>query len=705
MPAVEVQVQLGEQRARVVRAPDRPELVVEEPRPARLQEAPQPLQVRRAADVADRLLGLRSRLLIVGQEEERPVAHEGAAQRRARLIPVEVGPSAAAPRRKGSGNFVPLPEVVSGAGELVGPRLGDHVDEAARRAAELGGGALIDHHQLLDGVLIECERRALSPALLAEERIVEIGPVDDEVVEDAALAANVELVAVRSLGDGCAGCEERQVHEVAAVARQPVHHLFQHALRAGDVRGVERCRQLADDRDGLGGHDPERDGQIEHFPDTQRRALDAFGAEAGGRRRHRQVVRPRRQQGAHERPGRRGLHGGQQVGLPVLHDDDRPRHRVAERVADRAADDAGGRSGLGRKLPRVQGKERRRQQHGGQGARGAAGKAERAGVRHDSAQRAGLRARGRLVAARLAAMEMQPVDIILGRRMAARLVACDACLVAYRTRFGAEVLADVHQGTAFGRCLHGGGTLLRGHGIRRVGHAGRGALRDRDRRDGPRAARRQRGGAARGSRPSGPHGGHRHYRRIHAHRTRAGRLRRDVHVAGFPRCRGNRCGGRGRGGGDPRRGDVGGAPRAGRGRREPRTAAVGDRVAGPDRRHPVPGRRPPGVDHARLPAADAGALVQCGHASDQRRGHARAAGQPAQPGPRPYAGAGQRQAPPPLVGHRLVRRRDGRRAGPGHLDHSVDRPAAGGGVARRRVGAVRLGRHRRRAELPAQERP
>ena len=38
-------------------------------------------------------------------------------------------------------------------------------------------------------------------------------------------------------------------------------------------------------------------------------------------------------------------------------------------------------------------------------------------------------------------------------------------------------------------------------------------------------------------------------------------------------------------------------------------------------------------------------------------------GQPAQPGPRPYAGARQRQAPPPLVGHRLVRRRDGRCAG------------------------------------------
>ena len=68
---------------------------------------------------------------------------------------------------------------------------------------------------------------------------------------------------------------------------------------------------------------------------------------------------------------------------------------------------------------------------------------------------------------------------------------------------------------------------------------------------------------------------------------------------------------------------------------------------------------------------------------------------------RPYAGAGERQAPPPLVGRRLVCRGDGRRAGAGHLDHPVNRPAAGGSAARRRVGAVRLGRHRRGVEFPA----
>ena len=120
---------------------------------------------------------------------------------------------------------------------------------------------------------------------------------------------------------------------------------------------------------------------------------------------------------------------------------------------------------------------------------------------------------------------------------------------------------------------------------------------------------------------------------------------------------------------------------------------------------PVPGRRQPGPHDARLSVADAGALVQRRHASDQRRGHPRAASQHPQPRARPHAGAGQRQAPPPLVGHRLVRRGDRRLAGTGHLDHPDHRPAAGGGPAGRRLGAVRLGRDRRGAELPAQGQP
>ena len=131
LSAAQVQIELGQQRARIVGAPDRPEFVVEQSRPACLQKALQALQVGRIADSAGRLLGLGGRLLVVGQEEERPVPNERPAQCPAHLIAVKVGPPAAARFRKRGGDLIPLPEVVGGAGQPVGARLGDHVDEAA----------------------------------------------------------------------------------------------------------------------------------------------------------------------------------------------------------------------------------------------------------------------------------------------------------------------------------------------------------------------------------------------------------------------------------------------------------------------------------------------------------------------------------------------------------------------------------------------
>ena len=382
--AVEVEVELGQQRARVVGAPDVPELVVEQARPARLQKALQALQVLGIADAAGRLLGLGRRLLVVGQEEEGPVPHQRAAHCPTQLIAVEVGPLAAALLRKGGGDLIPLPEVMGGAGQMVGARLGDYVDEAAGRAAELGGGALIHHHQLLDRVLIEGEGRTLAAALLAEEGIVEVGAVDDEVVEDAALAADVERVAVRSLRDGGARCEQRQVHEVATVARKSIHHVLQNPLRAGDVRGVEGLRQFADDGDGLGRHDLERHGQVEHFSNPQPGPLDAFDTEVGARYLHGHVIGPRGQQGAHEGPGGRSLHRGPQIGLPMLQNHHRSLHRISEGIADGAADGAGGRPSLGGRFGRVLMEEHGGRQRDGEGDDQATWGAEAVSVRHGS---------------------------------------------------------------------------------------------------------------------------------------------------------------------------------------------------------------------------------------------------------------------------------------------------------------------------------
>ena len=341
MPAAQVEVQLGEQRPGIVGAADRPEFVIEEARPAGLEECVEPFQVRQVGDPAGRLFGFDGRLLVVGEEEERPVAREGAAQGGADLVPPEIRFPASSFCGVLRRDLVPLAEVVARAGEVVGPRLGDDADEAARRAAELGGGSLVHDDQLADGVLVERERGTLSAALFPEEGVVEVGAVHDEVVEDAALSVDVQFVAVRPLGDGRPGREQRQVHEVAAVARHRIHHLFPEPLGAREVRGFDRGRQLAEDRDRFRGHDAEVQVEVEHLPHPQDRPLDALGPEPA-RRGDGEVVGARRQQTADELPVGRRFDAGDEIGAAVLDQDHRVRHRVAERVADLSADDAGG---------------------------------------------------------------------------------------------------------------------------------------------------------------------------------------------------------------------------------------------------------------------------------------------------------------------------------------------------------------------------
>ena len=369
VPGVEGDVDLGEERPRVVGAADGPELVVEEARPARLQERLEPGQLGRARDAALRLPGLGRRLLVVGEEVERAVAHEGAAEGAACLVAPEVGLAAAALGRVGGRDLVPLPEVVGRPARVVRPRLRDHVDEAPGRAAELGRRALVHHHDLLDRVLVEGERGPLAAPLLAEERVVEVGPVDDDVVEDAALAGDVEDVAVRPLRYRRPRRQQGEVEVVAAVAGEPVYHLLGHPLRARHVGRRNQQRAVRRHRHRLRRHHPQIDREVEGLAHPQRRALDALDAvPAVGR--HREVVGARRQERPHERAGRRRLDDGLQVGLPVQDDDHRAGHGLTERIADHAADDAGGRARLGRRERRVRPQQDHRDRHSPQGQQG-----------------------------------------------------------------------------------------------------------------------------------------------------------------------------------------------------------------------------------------------------------------------------------------------------------------------------------------------
>ncbi len=110
--------------------------------------------------------------------------------------------------------FEPL-EVEERAVELVRAALGDDVDDAAGRAAELGAGSGGDDLKLFDGVERDVYGRALAAGLLAEEAVHVVAAVETDVVEDAALAREVDLVAVRPLHDGDVRRQRQQVFKLA----------------------------------------------------------------------------------------------------------------------------------------------------------------------------------------------------------------------------------------------------------------------------------------------------------------------------------------------------------------------------------------------------------------------------------------------------------------------------------------------------------
>ncbi len=147
------------------------------------------------------LLHVTVALLIIGDKEEGAIAFDRTAQREADLALSEVRIVTIAgvdgPARYG----VRLAEVVHGAAQLIGAGFCDDVHEAARGTSELRVRATRHDHDLLHRVEIERKRGPLAAALLAEERIVEVGAVDRHVVVNALLSGNGELVTVGSLHD------------------------------------------------------------------------------------------------------------------------------------------------------------------------------------------------------------------------------------------------------------------------------------------------------------------------------------------------------------------------------------------------------------------------------------------------------------------------------------------------------------------------
>ena len=341
----EVEIELRDERAVVVGAVDRAELIVEQAGPLRLKEALELLEFGPVHDVARELLRLVRFLLVVGNEEKRLVAHDRAAERKAELAAAELGLSAPSLARVGRGDRVPLAEIVRGARELVRARLRDDVHEASRGAPELRGRPLVHDDDFLDRVLVEGEGGPLAAPLLAEEGVVEVRSVHGNVVEDPPLSSDVENRAVRTLRDGDARREERVVEEVAAVVGQVVDDLLGEPVGTRRVLGVDERRPVRRHGD-LGHRDgPEFEYEVDDLSHPEYEPLGALVAELahdpGG-----DVVDPQRKERPHERSVGASHDGRDEAGRAMLDDHGGAGDGRSHGIADDPADDAGGRLGL-----------------------------------------------------------------------------------------------------------------------------------------------------------------------------------------------------------------------------------------------------------------------------------------------------------------------------------------------------------------------
>jgi hypothetical protein len=104
--------------------------------------------------------------------------------------------------------------------DVVRARLGDDVHDAAGGVPELRARAARDDLKLLHGFEGDVDGGPLAADLLAEETVRVVAAVEADVVEDAALAREGNLVAVGSLDYAHAGRQGQQVFEFTAQNRR-----------------------------------------------------------------------------------------------------------------------------------------------------------------------------------------------------------------------------------------------------------------------------------------------------------------------------------------------------------------------------------------------------------------------------------------------------------------------------------------------------
>ena len=85
--------------------------------------------------------------------------------------------------------------------EVICSRLGDDVDYSSSRAPEFRIGAAGHDLELFHRIQCDVDRSALTTLLFSKESVVVVATVEADIIEDSALAIEVDLVAVGTLGN------------------------------------------------------------------------------------------------------------------------------------------------------------------------------------------------------------------------------------------------------------------------------------------------------------------------------------------------------------------------------------------------------------------------------------------------------------------------------------------------------------------------
>src|SRR2546426_725636 len=182
--------------------------------------------------------------MLKGPEKEHFVLDDGATECAAELIAPEVFKGF--PVGGVCGQRLRAEIFEQAAMHIVASRLGDDVDHATSRAAEFCVGTTGDHLKFFYRVKCDVDRGTLTAELFTEKTVVVVAAIEADVVEYAALAIEVNLIAVRPLSDGHARRQCQEVFKLASEDRRAGDGAFVQGRRGFRLRDFDR-RNVSDD--------------------------------------------------------------------------------------------------------------------------------------------------------------------------------------------------------------------------------------------------------------------------------------------------------------------------------------------------------------------------------------------------------------------------------------------------------------------------